>query len=133
METLEAKLSPKTTIPEEDDRPQAYEKSKRGGWITFPFITGSVMAGSFHSSRWVGVESDSFVITEFNVKSITAIKISNVVLGCSSLFPLASAIIADSFFGSFPVVSFFAFVSLLVINLAFIFQTFYIFGVMNYW
>jgi uncharacterized membrane protein len=49
------------------------------------------------------------------VKSIAATKIYNVVLACSSLFPIAGAIIADSFFGSFPVVSTFAFVSLLVI------------------
>jgi peptide/histidine transporter 3/4 len=57
-----------------------------------------------------------FLITEFNVKSIAATKIYNVVLACSSLFPVAGAILADSFFGSFPVVATFAFVSLLVIK-----------------
>ena len=64
-----------------------------------------------------------FLITEFNVKSIAATKIYNVVLACSCFFPVAGAIIADSFFGSFPVVATFAFVSLLVIK----YVAFYIF------
>jgi peptide/histidine transporter 3/4 len=57
-----------------------------------------------------------FLITEFNVKSIAATKMYNVVLACSSLFTVAGAILADSFFGSFPVYATFAFVSLLVIK-----------------
>ncbi|KAM4104663.1 hypothetical protein ACJW30_06G175700 [Castanea mollissima] len=36
-----------------------------------------------------------------------------IILGCFSVFPVASAIIADSFLGSFPVVLIFSFVSLL--------------------
>jgi peptide/histidine transporter 3/4 len=70
----------------------------------------SLVAGGWSSNLIV------YLITVFNVKSITATKIYNVVLGCNCLFPFAGAIIADSFLGSFPVVAIFAFVSLLVIN-----------------
>ncbi|KAB1218033.1 putative protein NRT1/ PTR FAMILY 2.2 [Morella rubra] len=91
---------------------QAPEESKRGGWISFPFIAVSVMGLSIAAAGWAS-NLIVFLITEFNVKSITATKISNIVLACSSLFPIAGAIIADSFFSSFPVVAIFAFVSLL--------------------
>ncbi|KAG2730004.1 hypothetical protein I3760_01G274600 [Carya illinoinensis] len=88
------------------------KESKRGGWTTFPFVIGSMMALSIAVGGWAS-NLIVFLITEFHVKSISATKISNVVLACSSLFPIAGAIIADSFFGSFPVVRIFAFVSLL--------------------
>ncbi|XP_059458146.1 protein NRT1/ PTR FAMILY 2.7-like [Corylus avellana] len=104
------KLSVETTQREEGQ--QVSKESKRGGWITFPFITGSVMGLSIATGGWAA-NLIVFLITEFNVKSIAATKIYNVVLACSSLFPIAGAIIADSFFGSFPVVATFAFVSLL--------------------
>jgi len=44
-----------------------------------------------------------YLIQEFNIKSITAAQIVNVVVGSISLFPLVAAILADSFFGSFSV------------------------------
>lgn len=55
-----------------------------------------------------------FLVTVMNIKSINATQINNIVIGCYSLFPVAGAVIADSFFSSFYVVSVFAFVSLLV-------------------
>ncbi|KAE7996903.1 hypothetical protein FH972_001585 [Carpinus fangiana] len=73
---------------------------------------GSVMGLSIAAGGWAA-NLIVFLITEFNVKSIAATKLYNVVLACSSLFPVAGAIMADSFFGSFPVVATFAFVSLL--------------------
>ncbi|GJU61823.1 Orf y [Tanacetum coccineum] len=39
--------------------------------------------------------------------------VNNVVLGCLGLFPIAGAIISDSFYGSFPVIVFFSIVSLM--------------------
>jgi len=42
-----------------------------------------------------------YLTREFNIKSITATQISNVVVGSTSLFPVVAAILADSFFGSF--------------------------------
>ena len=69
----------------------------------------SLVAGGWASNLIV------YLITKYNVKNIAATKINNIVLGCFSLFPVAGAIIADSFLGSFPVVLIFSFVSLLVI------------------
>ncbi|XP_059660641.1 protein NRT1/ PTR FAMILY 2.6-like isoform X2 [Cornus florida] len=54
-----------------------------------------------------------YLIGKFNVKSIDAAQISNVVSGCSNLFPVLGAIIADSFLGSFSVISISSFLSLL--------------------
>jgi hypothetical protein len=74
-------------------------------------------------------------------KVLLATKIYNIVLGCNSLFLVAGAIIADSFLGSFPVVTISSFVSLLVINLGYLFIFFNLellifhfcpFGTLNY-
>jgi peptide/histidine transporter 3/4 len=46
-----------------------------------------------------------YLIQEFNVESINAAQISNIVNGCSNLFPVIRAIVADSFLTSFSVVS----------------------------
>ena len=72
----------------------------------------SIVAGGWGSNNLI-----VYLITEYNVKNIMATKIYNIVLGCNSLFPVAGAVIADSFLGSFPVVTISAFVSLLVIIL----------------
>lgn len=56
-----------------------------------------------------------FLITKFNIGSITATKINNVVYGCVCLSPVIGAIIADSFAGNFAVVSISSFIALLVI------------------
>ncbi|TQE03797.1 hypothetical protein C1H46_010604 [Malus baccata] len=67
----------------------------------------SIAAGGWASNLIV------FLMTRFNVKSISATKINNIILGTNNLFPIAGAFIADSFFGSFSVVSTFSFISLL--------------------
>ncbi|KAF8395018.1 hypothetical protein HHK36_018957 [Tetracentron sinense] len=54
-----------------------------------------------------------YLIGEFNVKSIDAAQISNIVYGCTSLFPIAGAIIADSFLGCSSVIIISSFISLL--------------------
>ncbi|TQD90871.1 hypothetical protein C1H46_023550 [Malus baccata] len=56
-----------------------------------------------------------YLIQEFNVKSIDATQVSNVVNGCTSLFPIIGAIIVDSFFGCFPVILISSCISFLVI------------------
>ncbi|KAB2606758.1 protein NRT1/ PTR FAMILY 2.3-like [Pyrus ussuriensis x Pyrus communis] len=58
-----------------------------------------------------------FLIQEFNINSIDAAKIANVVNGSSSFIPIIAAIIADSLFGSFSVISVSSCVSLLGIIL----------------
>ncbi|GAV63710.1 PTR2 domain-containing protein [Cephalotus follicularis] len=71
------------------------------------------MFGLSLAAGGVGANLIVFLIKEFNIKSISATQISNVLLGCNNLFPIAAAIIADSFLGSFNVISISAFVSFL--------------------
>ncbi|KAG6681688.1 hypothetical protein I3842_13G104400 [Carya illinoinensis] len=90
--------------------------SKRGGWITFPFITGAVVGLTLATGGWLS-NLIVYLIQEFNVKSINAAQISNIASGCFSLFPVIGAVIADSFLGSFFVASISACISLLGIVL----------------
>ncbi|KAG5239752.1 protein NRT1/ PTR FAMILY [Salix suchowensis] len=99
-----------TSVP--SDQEPSMKHCKRGGWTTFSFIIGAVMgltlaAGSWSSNLIV------FLVNVMNIKSINATQINNIILGSYSLFPIAGAVIADSFFSSFHVVSVFASVSLL--------------------
>ena len=55
-----------------------------------------------------------FLIEEFNMKSIAAAQITNIVSSCTFMFPVVGAIAADSFFGTIPVISVSAFISLMI-------------------
>lgn len=55
-----------------------------------------------------------YLIQEFNVKSIDAAQIFNIVNGCTALFPILGAIVADSFLGCFSVIWISSLFSLLV-------------------
>nr|CAD1828865.1 unnamed protein product [Ananas comosus var. bracteatus] len=81
---------------------EAQASHKQGGWITFPFIAGSVFGLGLAIS---GAMSNFIVylIKEYNVKSIDAAQISNIVNGCTSVSPVIGAIIADAYFGCYPV------------------------------
>ncbi|KAF7823458.1 protein NRT1/ PTR FAMILY 2.6-like [Senna tora] len=85
---------------------------KRGGWMTFPFITGAVSGFSLASTGMME-NVIVYLIKEFNIKSIAAAQTSNIINGCTSFSPLLAALIADSFLGSFTVASISSFVSLL--------------------
>ncbi|XP_022731455.1 protein NRT1/ PTR FAMILY 2.7-like [Durio zibethinus] len=85
---------------------------KQGGWITFPFISGALAGLTLAGGGWVA-NLIVYLIQVFNLKSIDAAQVSNVVNGGSSLFPIVGAIIADSFLGCFSVVSIFSCISLL--------------------
>ncbi|XP_042474928.1 protein NRT1/ PTR FAMILY 2.7-like [Macadamia integrifolia] len=89
---------------------------KRGGWITFPFITVGVMGLTLASAGWTS-NLIVYLIEEFNVKSVNATQIANIVYGCTSLFPVAGAILADSIFGCFSIVTFSSIISFLGIIL----------------
>ncbi|KAL6865081.1 hypothetical protein ACP4OV_016232 [Aristida adscensionis] len=45
-----------------------------------------------------------YLVKEYNVDSIDAAQISNIVRGSLNLMPVAGAVISDSYFGSFPVI-----------------------------
>ncbi|XP_062187828.1 protein NRT1/ PTR FAMILY 2.3-like isoform X2 [Phragmites australis] len=75
---------------------------KKGGLITLPFLAGSVMglgmAMSATSSNLI-----VYLIKKYNVKSIDAAQISNIVRGCMQLAPVVGAVVSDAFFGCYPV------------------------------
>lgn len=55
-----------------------------------------------------------FLIHNFNVKSIDAAQINNIVSGCVNFFPLVGAILADSRLGCFSLIWISSLISLLV-------------------
>ncbi|XP_078179511.1 protein NRT1/ PTR FAMILY 2.7-like [Carex rostrata] len=82
------------------------EKSphKQGGWITFPFLSGSILGVGLAMH---GVMSNFLVylIQEYNVRSIDAAQIVNIINGSVSLAPVAGAIVADAFIGCYSVIA----------------------------
>ncbi|XVF46403.1 hypothetical protein PTKIN_Ptkin03bG0024000 [Pterospermum kingtungense] len=86
---------------------------KRGGWITFPFVAATLTGMMLSGCRGWLSNLIVYLIEEFNVKSIDATQISNVINGCLNMIPIVGAILADSYLGSFSVVSITSFCSLL--------------------
>ncbi|KAL1827615.1 hypothetical protein ACET3Z_006027 [Daucus carota] len=88
-----------------DSEAQVLQSStaKRGGWITFPFIIATMGGLSLACGGWT-MNLMVYLIEEFNVKSIDAAQIFNIVNGCTALFPILGAIVADSFLGCFSVI-----------------------------
>ncbi|VVB04696.1 unnamed protein product [Arabis nemorensis] len=91
-------------------------KCRRGGWITFPFMIATLLGLTIAAWGWL-LNLIVYLIEEFNVKSIAAAQIANIVSGCICMVPAVGAIAADSFFGSIPVISVSAFISLMGIAL----------------
>ena len=55
-----------------------------------------------------------YQIQQFNIKSIDAAQFANILTGCTNVSPIIAAIFADSFLGSFGVISISCLLSLLV-------------------
>ncbi|XP_010322390.2 protein NRT1/ PTR FAMILY 2.7-like [Solanum lycopersicum] len=91
---------------------EAQISRRTGGWITFPFIIASSVGFTL---AFGGLTSNLIVylIKEFNVVSINAAQISNLVNGAGSLAPVVAAIIADSFLGCFTIIWISSIISLL--------------------
>ncbi|CAN6333488.1 unnamed protein product [Urochloa humidicola] len=87
------------------DRQEAQDKPgrKKGGWITLPFVAGNMLGLGLAIN---GTTSNLLVylLKEYNVESIDAAQIANIVRGSLNLVPVAGAIISDSYFGCFPVI-----------------------------
>ncbi|GJN36101.1 hypothetical protein PR202_gb24937 [Eleusine coracana subsp. coracana] len=86
---------------------------KEGGWITFPYLGVAIMGLGLATN---GVMSNLvvYLIQEYNVPSVDAAQIGNIVNGCLSLGPVIGAVVADAFFGCYPVVVVSMFFSVLV-------------------
>ncbi|XP_020086173.1 protein NRT1/ PTR FAMILY 2.7-like [Ananas comosus] len=107
-----------------EDQPQitineAQTRRKCGGWITFPFLAGNLLGLGIAIN---GATSNIIVylIRKYNVKSIDAAQISNIVNGCVNVAPVVGATVSDAYFGCYPVVacaSAVAFLSLVVFTL----------------
>ncbi|TVU36912.1 hypothetical protein EJB05_18867, partial [Eragrostis curvula] len=71
-------------------------------WDRLPVrrVVGVGMAMSATSSNLI-----VYLIKKYNVKSIDAAQISNIVRGCMQLAPVAGAVVSDAFFGCYPVVA----------------------------
>ncbi|KAL6967373.1 hypothetical protein U1Q18_033183 [Sarracenia purpurea var. burkii] len=82
---------------------EAKTERKRGGWITFPFLMATSACLTLGNTGWVS-NLIVYLIKNFNVKSIEAAQIYNIVVGSISLFPILGAIVADSFVGCFSVI-----------------------------
>ncbi|KAJ4890519.1 Protein NRT1/ PTR FAMILY 2.7 [Raphanus sativus] len=91
-------------------------KRRRGGWITFPFMIATLLGLTIAAWGWL-LNLIVYLIEEFNVKSIAAAQIANIVSGCICMVPAVGAIAADSFFGTIPVISLSAFISLMGVAL----------------
>ncbi|KAL1203253.1 Protein NRT1/ PTR FAMILY 2.7 [Cardamine amara subsp. amara] len=91
-------------------------KHRGGGWITFPFMIVTLLGLTIASWGWL-LNLIVYLIEEFNVKSIAAAQISNIVSGCICMVPAIAAVSADSFFGTIPVISVSAFISLMGLTL----------------
>uniref|UniRef100_A0A0E0DQ40 Uncharacterized protein n=1 Tax=Oryza meridionalis TaxID=40149 RepID=A0A0E0DQ40_9ORYZ len=79
-------------------------RKKKGGWITFPFMAVSLLAFGLSSAGAMG-NLVVYLVKEYHVPSVDAAQISTIVSGCISVAPVAGAIVADAFFGCFPVVA----------------------------
>ncbi|KAL3653089.1 hypothetical protein CASFOL_002770 [Castilleja foliolosa] len=95
-----------------DEEARLPAPTRRGGWITFPFIIGTMSCLTLASGGWVS-NLIVYLIEEFNIKSISAAKIYNLVNGSITMFPIVGAVIADSFAGCFSVIWFSSLISLL--------------------
>ncbi|XAR60489.1 Nitrate-transporting ATPase [Bertholletia excelsa] len=74
-----------------------------GGWITVPFIIASSSLLTIGNAGWVS-NLIVYLIEKFQVKRIEAAQVYSTVNGCTGLFPILGAIMADSFLGCFSVV-----------------------------
>ncbi|KAL6967377.1 hypothetical protein U1Q18_033185 [Sarracenia purpurea var. burkii] len=101
------------SFPSDGDAQVPASDRKRGGWITFPFITATMAGLTLAGQGWMS-NLIVFMIEVYNVKSIDAAQILNVVNGCTSLLPVLGAVIADSFLGCFSVIWISSLLSLLV-------------------
>ncbi|XP_073147763.1 protein NRT1/ PTR FAMILY 2.7-like isoform X2 [Henckelia pumila] len=102
---MAAALGDNSTLTGDGEAPSpstAYGR-KRGGWKSTLFILAALAGSALASSGWLS-NLIVFLIEEFNIKSIDAAQISNVIAGSTCFFPVIAAIVADSFLGCFTVI-----------------------------
>ncbi|VAI30595.1 unnamed protein product [Triticum turgidum subsp. durum] len=105
MAEAEMESSPRSQpkLSDLEEEGQAKRETKQGGWITLPFIAGS-MLGLGLAINGTTSNLQIYLIKEYNVESIDAAQIANIVRGSLNLVPVAGAILSDSYLGCFPVI-----------------------------
>ncbi|KAL7085073.1 hypothetical protein ACP275_14G260300 [Erythranthe tilingii] len=103
---------PVTGDGEEAPPPTTAAKPRRGGWTTAPFIIATVAGLTLAAGGWLN-NLIVFLIQQFNIKSIDAAQINNVVSGATNFFPIIAAVLADSFLGCFTIIWISSLISLL--------------------
>ncbi|KAJ1262372.1 hypothetical protein BS78_09G102500 [Paspalum vaginatum] len=102
---MEKESSPASQLKPPAEQQETMEKAgrKRGGWVTLPFVAGSMIGLGLAIN---GTTSNLllYLLKEYNVESIQAAQIANIVRGSLNLVPVAGAVVSDSYFGCFPVV-----------------------------
>ncbi|XP_039132665.1 protein NRT1/ PTR FAMILY 2.7-like isoform X1 [Dioscorea cayenensis subsp. rotundata] len=84
--------------------PPPPHRRRLGGWITFPFIIGAMM-GTGIATGGMASNLTVYLIDVFNMGKLNAAQLSSFVNGCLNIAPLLMAIVSDSCFGSFLVIS----------------------------
>ncbi|MBA0807327.1 hypothetical protein Gohar_023138, partial [Gossypium harknessii] len=109
-----AKTTEPKLVPADIEAPEMPDSmTRKGGFITLFFIAAGTLSGVMLSGFGWLANLIVYLVQEFNVESINATQIANVVHGCINLLPIIGAIIADSFLGSFHVAAISSFISLL--------------------
>ncbi|OEL25488.1 Protein NRT1/ PTR FAMILY 2.3 [Dichanthelium oligosanthes] len=100
---MEMESSPGSQLKPVHQEAQERPGRNRGGWITLPFIAGSMLGLGLAIN---GTTSNLLVylLKEYNVESIDAAQIANIIRGSLNLVPVAGAVVSDSYFGCFPVI-----------------------------
>ncbi|KAI7737944.1 hypothetical protein M8C21_015137, partial [Ambrosia artemisiifolia] len=112
----DGRMDNKQHIVAMDAEPQSSGAPKKGGWVTFPFLIATMAGLTIAAGGWSN-NIIVYLINEFNIKSIDAAQIANILNGCIALFPIIGAILADSYLGSFIVISVSSLVSMVGILL----------------
>ncbi|GJN14091.1 hypothetical protein PR202_gb00873 [Eleusine coracana subsp. coracana] len=101
--TQEPLSRPHLVVDHESLRPPSKPR-KKGGWITFPFL-GVAIVGLGVATAGATSNLVVYLIQKYNVPSVDAAQFANIVNGCLSLAPVVGAIVADAFFGCYPIVA----------------------------
>ncbi|GMI92083.1 nitrate excretion transporter1, NRT1/ PTR family 2.7 [Hibiscus trionum] len=115
MSSMESQSAPTATNINGDHESQSQMSTsghKRGGWLTFFFVSATLTGLGIAGWGWL-TNLIVYLIQEFNFKSIDATQAANVINGSINMIAIVGAVLADSFLGSFRVISISSFLSLL--------------------
>jgi peptide/histidine transporter 3/4 len=81
-----------------------YEYSRGHDYVMFAHMQAGSMLGLGMAIDGTSTNQQVYLLKEYNVESIDAAQIANIVRGSLNLVPIAGAVVSDSYFGCFRVV-----------------------------